>query len=217
MKRILQIATLFVMLFVSAAAPGYAQLSEVSVGSNQSVEIDRHGICKVVKNLHPSNALYVPSMSRDEWVNFLSVPPWREVSECKSCSGYARDGYCFYGGAEYQSCNSVCSARGGVNASGMNKLSSQVRISSIEANENLFGGQLMLAGGGTGALYYCQVIARVVLGASTSSGIQLRNKGTWGCGMNWYGSRPTVFIDNGWNGANGYPVGKSRQVCACNR
>lgn len=221
MKRIFQLVSLIAVLIVSAANPVFAQLSEVSVGPVQTVEIDRHGICKVVKNLNPNNALYVPSMSRDEWVNFLSVPPWREVSECAKCSGYARDGYCFYGGAEYQTCNSVCSAHGGVDANGMNRLMDRVAtVRGIQAAPDLFGGELVLAGGSPGAVkhYYCAKIAQVVLGAPVTVYASLGASGrNYGCFTAFYGSTFYVNLDSGWNGAVTSTIDRARNVCACNR
>lgn len=227
-------ACLIILILSLTSVPAFAQLSEVSVGPSQTQEIDRHGICKVVKNLNTTNALYVPSMARDEWVNFLSVPPWREVSECVRCAGYARDGYCFYAGAAtadagvgYATCNSVCASHGGIDAAGMNRLISRSIVTAsstpVPQAEGLWGGSVQLAGGGYGGgTYYCAIIARALIGSAADDEVVFGSQGTYGCASITYNKNQAfgqISIDSGWTGA-GTPVlycARSQAICACNR
>jgi hypothetical protein len=59
---------------------------------------------------------------------------------CVTCSGLSRGGYCWYIGGNGQSCNTVCTSRGGVNAAGIiNYVGSSGSLANCSAVLNALG------------------------------------------------------------------------------
>lgn len=216
--RMLSKVLVGLLFSILLSAPSFAQLEEISVAASSSAEVDRHGVCKVVTNLHDTLALYVPSMTASEWESFISAPPYRVIDECKKCSGYARDGYCFYAGAHNATCNATCAVRGGVNAAGMNRLVDYSTLVSDIESPGLVGGSVQLAGGtGSTMRTFCQRVMQVLLGGPADNVSGQGFGGPYGCHAYYYGDGPALGIDVTWNANVAHTAQNSRHICACNR
>jgi hypothetical protein len=120
MKRLLPgCAFLFLMAVSAWASDG----TTVNAGATQ--DITAHSVCKRVTN-NAGVSVYVPTTSAPEWASFYGAPPSTvSVSACPpTCGGFSLGGYCWYTGALGQSCDTICSTRGGSTSGTINYVGS---------------------------------------------------------------------------------------------
>lgn len=116
----MRIACLAVILLVFLPCTVWAA-DMYSVNSGATVEINEHGVCQRITNGHASGQrIMVPTKTASEWASFRNNrPAGVAMAACPpACSGVMVGGYCWYAGAQGQSCTQVCSSRGGVNIAG---------------------------------------------------------------------------------------------------
>ena len=113
-----RVSALLAIMAMVCANPAQASDS-YTVTNGQTLEITAHSVCKRVAN-SSGQSLYVPTIAAAEWSSFYNTSHTGvTITTCPpACGGTSVGGYCWYFGAGGESCDTVCTGRGGCNITG---------------------------------------------------------------------------------------------------